>query len=508
MPPPFKTPGVYVDEMRGSRPIEGVGTAVAAFVGLATKGPFNIPTLVTNLTQFTNKFGPIAEESYLGHAVFGFFLNGGNSCYVIRIGEDGAAPEARLELPSAADGTADSYRIMAKEPGAAGNEIMVEVADPDNGGQEDFTLIVRRGSQEERYDNVTSRTNNDNNIVTVLNQRSALVGMEEMGRMAAAKRRPATGIYTLSGGTVPAVPTVGQEDYVGDVEGRRGLGALEAIDEITMVCVPDLMAAYQKQALDLNGVKAVQEAMIGHCDRQKDRMAILDAPPGFSPQQVLEWRVEGAGHSSMYAALYYPWLNVMDPASGNIVSVPPCGHIAGIWSRNDGTRGVHKAPANEVVRGALNLDVTVTRGEQALLNPEGINVIRAFPGQGIRVWGARTLTKDKSWHYINVRRLFNYLEESIVENTQWVVFEPNDKDLWKRISRSVNAFLMGEWRNGALFGAVPEQAFYVKCDEENNPSESIEQGIVVIDVGVAAVKPAEFVWFRVAQVPAGANGNG
>jgi Bacteriophage tail sheath protein len=243
--------------------------------------------------------------------------------------------------------------------------------------------------------------------------------------------------------------------------------------------------------------------MITHCELMGDRMAILDPPPGLGPQQVKEWRTDKAGYDSKYAALYYPWFTVMDPLSGTTTPVPPSGHIAGIWARNDDTRGVHKAPANEVVRGALGLATQLTKNEQDLLNPIGINCIRAFPGRGIRVWGARTLSSDAEWRYLNVRRLFNYLEESILSGTQWVVFEPNDDALWARIRRTIGAFLVNEWRKGALFGLTPDEAFYVKCDRETNPAEGIDAGQVVCEVGVAPVKPAEFVVFRLAQFSGG-----
>ena len=173
--------------------------------------------------------------------------------------------------------------------------------------------------------------------------------------------------------------------------------------------------------------------------------------------------------------------------------------MAGIWGRNDDTRGVHKAPANEVVRGAITLEVNITKNEHDLLNPQGINCIRAFPGRGIRVWGARTLSSDPAWRYLNVRRLFNYLEESILNGTQWVVFEPNDDGLWAKIRRTIAAFLVMEWRKGALFGLTPAEAFYVKCDGETNPAEAIDLGQVVCEIGVAPVKPAEFVIFRLSQ---------
>jgi phage tail sheath protein FI len=178
--------------------------------------------------------------------------------------------------------------------------------------------------------------------------------------------------------------------------------------------------------------------------------------------------------------------------------------MAGVWARNDNTRGVHKAPANEVVRGATGLAYSVTKGEQDTLNPNGVNCIRAFPGMGIRVWGARTLSSNPSWRYINVRRLFNFVEKSIERGTQWVVFEPNEPRLWGRVRRDVTAFLNLVWRDGALFGLTPEQAFYVKCDEELNPPASRDLGRLVIEIGMSPVKPAEFVIFRISQWQPGA----
>jgi phage tail sheath protein FI len=270
-----------------------------------------------------------------------------------------------------------------------------------------------------------------------------------------------------------------------------------------MVSVPDLMSAYQKGMVDLEGVQAVQLAMIAHCELMGDRVAILDPPPGLNAQQIKEWRVDKAGYDSKYACLYWPWIKVFDPSSGTNAFVPPSGHMAGIWGRNDDTRGVHKAPANEVVRGAISLEVNITKNEHDLLNPVGINCVRAFPGRGIRVWGARTLSSDAAWRYLNVRRLFNYLEESILNGTDWVVFEPNDYALWSKIRRTISAFLVNEWRKGALFGLTPTEAFYVKCDSETNPAEGIDAGQVVCEIGVAPVKPAEFVIFRLSQFSGG-----
>ena len=281
----------------------------------------------------------------------------------------------------------------------------------------------------------------------------------------------------------------------------QAFGGLEAVDEITMVCMPDLMTAYQRGAVDLDTVQTVQLAMIAHCELMGDRVAILDPPPGLNVQQIKEWRVDKAGYDSKYAALYWPWIKVRPGRRSN--SCHRRGHMAGIWARNDDTRGVHKAPANEIVRGAVSLETQITRKEHDLLNPVGINCIRAFPARGIRVWGARTLSSDPAWRYLNIRRLFNYLEESILQNTDWVVFEPNDPALWARLRRTISAFLVNEWRKGALFGLTPDEAFYVKCDDETNPTEGIDVGEVVCEIGVAPVKPAEFVIFRLSQFSGG-----
>jgi hypothetical protein len=315
-------------------------------------------------------------------------------------------------------------------------------------------------------------------------------------------RIPALGTFDLT--VTEIVPLAQNIDvspaaFEGSAPARTGMGALEVPDDITMLVCPDLMMAYQSGVLDLEGVQAVQTAMITHCERMADRVAILDAPPGMNPQEIQDWRVNIANYDSSFAALYYPWIKVFDPASGQNILVPPSGHMAGIWARNDASRGVHKAPANEVIGGALDVETQITRGEQDGLNPVGINCIRSFPGRGIRVWGARTLSSNPSWTYLNVRRLFNMVEKSIDNGTQWVVFEPNDMALWQKINRSATAFLTMVWRQGALFGATPGEAFYVKCDAETNPPEARDLGMVTTEIGIAPVKPAEFVIFRISQ---------
>lgn len=508
--PQYLSPGVYVEEMEPAvRPVQGVATAVAAFVGLAAQGPYNAPTLITNWSQFTSTFGDFLPGTYLAHAVYGFFNNGGSVAYVVRIGEQPAEREtnALAEIASGTDRNQLAYRVQAIAAGAAGNGLSVEVADPGEGAPEDaFKLLVKRGEEVvENFDAVTVKKGRQN-VATQVNQHSKLIRLEEL---AAAKegqldKRPATGTVALAGGgAIGEAAKVGTHDYVGDAAARTGFAGLEAVDEVTMVAMPDLVGALVSGAIDLEGFKAVQLGLISHCESMGNRMAILDTPPGLSAQQAKEWRVDGAGYDSKFATMYWPQIKVFDPSSGTNVFVPPSGHMAGIWCRSDSETGVHKAPANEVVRGAVELELNLTRGEHDVLNPVGLNCIRSFPGRGIRVWGARTLSSDQAWRYINVRRVFNYVESSILANTDWVVFEPNDPDLWGRIRRTISGFLYTVWADGALFGTTAAQAFYVKCDDETNPSEVIESGTVVTEIGIAPVKPAEFVVFRLANMPTG-----
>jgi hypothetical protein len=503
----YLSPGVYVEEVdRGTKPIEGVGTSVAAFIGFTERAEqTNSATLITNWNQFTQKFGGFVAGTFLPHAVYGYFANGGGRCYVISVStQGGEGSPAQAALPTSADASTESLQVKALEGGQVGNNLSVEIkhdpAPQENGESDTFSFTVREGTrQAERYEGLTFGAG-DNNVETVVNAKSTLVRVEiqrKTGKLS--ERRPAEGKFDLAGGDTKAV-TVRANQFEGDVAKREGLGGLEALDDVTMVSAPDLMTSYLAGDIDLNGVKAVQGALLDHCERMKYRFAILDAPPGMSPQDIGEWRKNTAGYDSKYGALYYPWIQIANPTGeGGVLEVPPSGHMAGIYARSDSQRGVHKAPANEVVMGCIGLEVNVTKGEQDGLNPMGVNCIRAFPGRGIRVWGARTLTSDPSWRYINVRRLFNFVEASIEGGTQWVVFEPNDQDLWARVRRDVSAFLRNVWRSGALFGATPEEAFYVKCDEELNPPEVRDVGQLIIEVGMAPVKPAEFVIFRISQ---------
>lgn len=500
----YLTPGVYVEEVdKGTKPIEGVGTAVAAFLGVAEKGPIGQATMIANWTQFTDVFGSFVPGTYLAQAVYAYFNNGGTLCFVVRVGDESAEevapPKVVAEIAARAAGSPVTLKAIARQSGAAAEGISVNVT---SGDDDTFNLVIKHGTQEEKFDGLTM-ARGAKNALEVVNKQSQLITLEEVAvkGLAIPERAPAVGNYALTAATTTALAPVSPDQYEGNVADRTGLGGLEAIDQVTMLCAPDVMAAYENGALDKDGVKAVQLAMIAHCERMGDRVAIIDPLPELNAQEAYDWRVNEAGYDSKYAAMYYPWLQVANPIPGGAttVLVPPSGHMAGVWARSDGERGVHKAPANEVLRGVIGLPIQLTGSEQGVLNPVGVNCIRAFPGRGIRVWGARTLSSDPSWRYLNVRRLFNFVEKSIEGGTQWVVFEPNDMDLWARVKRDVSAFLTRVWMSGALFGANPGEAFYVKCDAENNPQETRDVGQLIVDIGIAPVKPAEFVIFRISQ---------
>jgi len=608
--PQYLSPGVYVEEVdRGSKPIEGVGTAVAAFIGFTEKGPRDAQ-LITNWEQFRTTYGDFIDGAYLPTSVYGYFLNGGTRAYVMRVspaitipgkngntsveitplltaGDDAVAVtvadtgsgrfdltikrgdatekftdlsvdrkdqaarhiesivndpakgskfvrvydasgdrlasevrapkggrfdfggdgKAAAELPAGpsrlnARGAGDQAALEVKaNTGVTG--LSVEIADI-AGNDELFKLVLKSTDAEESYD--VSFKKGPQYVETVVN-RGKLAKVKDLAAdstLSPADKRPAAGTTALTA-AAPATSNgkvnYSSADFTGDIMERTGLAGLEALDDVTMVSMPDLMNLYQKGVIDMKSVQVAQTALMNHCEKMKNRVAILDSPPSLTPQAVSNWRMKEANYDSKYAALYYPWIEIDNPTQkGKTMFSPPSGHMAGIWARNDAERGVHKAPANEIVRGAIGLERQITMGEQDGLNPNGVNCIRAFPGRGIRVWGARTLSSDPSWRYLNVRRLFNFVESSIDRGTQWIVFEPNDETLWAKIRRDISSFLYQVYLSGALFGSTPDQAFFVKCDAEVNPPAIVDAGIVITEIGIAPVKPAEFVVFRIGQI--------
>jgi phage tail sheath protein FI len=526
--PEYLSPGVYVEEIAtGPRPIEGVGTSTAGFVGQTERGPI-APQLVTSWLAYRRWFGAYTANSFLPHAVQGFFTNGGQRAFIARVVGDDAV-DAHLMLKDS-DGN-DVLDVKANGPGAWGNNLMIKVQRgsldaPDATPKREFfrlTIIYyakgipspfvdptdpkkladpnrREPDVFEDYDNLSREKGSPSYVESVINPVSRLIQLAPQdGLKSADPKKVNFGEINFEGGQDDEVTG---EDYLGNEDEpepnkRTGLAGLAAIDDIAILVAPD----------DVNtGVtnNNIATAILDQCEILKDRFAVLNVDEAETDPVRMKVR------DSSYGAVYHPWIRVFDPLTQDTKLVPPSGHVAGIYARTDIERGVHKAPANEVVRGIINRDINgtrkplkylLTKGDQDLLNPRGINVIRDFrkDGRDIRVWGARTMSSDSMWKYVNVRRLFIFVEESIDQGTQWVVFEPNDEPTWAMVRRSISNFLISVWRSGALMGATQEEAFFVKCDRTTMTQDDIDNGRLICYIGIAPVKPAEFVIFRISQ---------
>ena len=539
----YKVPGVPIIEVSsGPRPIEGVSTAIAGFVGftedIRNGAQIGKAMLVTNWTQYCNYFArPNSDgftnfDAYLPFAVSGYFDNGGGSCYVMSIGtqllgtsQPALPPIAGVQVLRSGNRPCLYFSYRTEQTHTGVIQIVIddsrprtlpegtEGEPPANTG-EYFSVQLRQGDEVlEQYDHMTMNPDAPTQVATYVVEalRSSMYVQvtDEAQPGQPWHRRPMNGQYDLS---PPLALTRRPEELHSDFEGaqdeRTGIRGVFEYDQITMLACPDLMRLYKNGLINLAQLHGMMETMVTACETSSqgtvpNRMVVLDSPHDcVKPQQVMNW-LQAFSRRSMFAALYYPWIKVRNPRdAGRPISVPPCGHMMGVWCRTDEERGVFKAPANEVPRGVIGLNYEVNNREQELLNPLGINCIRTMPNRGIRIWGARTLVEPDNieYRYINVRRLMSYIEKSIELGTQWAVFEPNDYQLWGRIRRSTTNFLERIWRAGALVGRTSEEAYFVKCDAENNTPETMALGRVYIDVKVAPVRPAEFVIFRIGQM--------
>ena len=520
------------------------------------------PMMVTSWDQYREYFAAPASDgytdfdAYLPFAVNGWFVNGGGRCWVtsigtrlpgspppppeataLRIGTSSNRPSLMFNIKPAAD---DESQLALASSTGGGDRIKVQIREstpkplPDNAPEdaeehlntgEFFTVIVTRDGEElEKYEYVSMNpevaTEVADYVVTAIADSEYITIADISTNGQPLSRRPANGSYEIA--PPPYISSIERfsRDLLGQRDDRTGIQGMFEIDETAMIACPDLMRVYEAGLIDIDQVHGVMEMMLSMCENSFPgpafRMAVIDPPPikpskGMEavtpdrqkPQDVAQW-LSMFNRRSMYGALYYPWIKVPNPRKGGKPSyVPPCGHVMGLWCRTDQSRGIFKAPANDTPRGVIGLAYETNMREQELLNPIGINCIRNFASynRGFKVWGARTLVEPDNiqWRYISVRRLISYIEKSIEIGTQWVVFEPNDTDLWARVSRTVSNFLEGLWRNGALFGGATTEAFYVKCDATLNTNETMMMGRLYIEVGICPVRPAEFVIFRVSQ---------
>ena len=524
--PEYLSPGVYVEEVpAGPRPIQGVGTSTTGVVGITERGP-TTPRLVTSWGDFLRWFGDVMDEnvSFTSYGARGFFENGGQRLFVARVTSDDAVAAGMVF--STAD-AAQGVLMQANGPGEWGNGLFVRIAAGSRTGFRVTILYFREvpvpfvdpldsaniGNPNrvepditEDYDDLEFTPTAGNYFINIINSNSTLVTVawNAPAVPSALPDNIAFGQLTDTPASNGTTPTPGTS-YIGDpgdpIDQRTGLAGLEVIDQIALLFIPD----ERHPALSVVDQNAVMNALVNQCERLRDRFAILQIGSGQGQVNTII-----PPQDTTYAAVYYPWIRVFNPRSRDTLLIPPGGHVAGIYARSDQTRGVHKAPANEVVRDIVNrninstrkpLEYTISKGEHDILNPLGINVIRDFRDsrRGIRVWGARTLSSDPLWRYVNVRRLFLFVEESIDEGTQWVVFEPNDEPTWARVRQVVGNFLDTVWRDGALQGSTQEQAYFVRCGYDTMTQADIDAGRLICEVGIAPVKPAEFVIFRIQQ---------
>jgi phage tail sheath protein FI len=367
-----------------------------------------------------------------------------------------------------------------------------------------MSLSVRWHEQVENFHNLTLAPNSDAYIERIVNTRSELIRVEDGRTTTPLPESFPVDVDEkfLEGGT-DGLFTVTPEDFIGANIGpdeRFGLAALEVVDEIDLLVAPDLMWTLKKSAgfRTEKDVEVVQQAMINQCERMKTRFAILDLPDPSDHRRASQWRLL---FDTAYAAFYFPWIQV-DTPTGEKRLVPPSGHVAGIYSKCDTEVGVFRAPANEELKGVVDLGRNLFDTDIGVLNAEGINCLKSFPRRGIRVWGARTVSSDTQWKYVPVRRVVNAVINAVEQGLQWAVFEANTPILWKTLERQVSGFLRELWTKGFFRGDSPEDAFYVKCDDETNPKETRDAGMVIIECGVSPVRPAEYLVFRVqAEVP-------
>lgn len=516
--PTYTAPGVYVEEVPSSQKVlTAAPTAITAFVGFTEKAPTDdpndpqglAPRLVTSWVQFEQLYGSFVAGAVLPLSVYGYFLNGGTQAYIVRVPNSAPAGKPAVgALPAADRALGNPLSITSIEPDANLSVVVesTDAADAPDDGPNPFTItILEDGNVVETFADLSLA--GKNNAADVINKTSTKVKVEvkidkgvDLNTQIEVLR---PGTYALQKADPEPVPVTGRQ-FAGSESARTGINGLSIADEVTIVAVPDLITAATKEdgTVDFNLWKAVQTSLIAHCEQHANRVAILDAPPGLAPQAMKEWRSDVAQYDSPFATMYYPWIKVENPigtGSDSEVLIPPSGHVAGVWARTDESRGVWKAPANDTLRGVLDVERNITQTEQGVLNPIGVNAIRPFGTRGIRIWGARTLSSDTDWTYLNVRRLFNMIESTILEGTQWAVFEPNNVALWEGVNRTLTGFLTGLWQAGALFGASASEAFYVKCDATTNTPQSIDEGKLIVEVGLAPVKPAEFVIFRISQ---------
>ena len=562
-----RLPGVYFeDNPKIERGVSLGETGVPAFIGVASRGPLNEPVVIQSVQQFLRFFGEPVKGSYLYASIWGFFMNGGTRCHVIRVAHvfrNGKAELARMARYELLDRAGyPTLEVLASSEGSWGNQLSIEVSYPEeprvhsfitldlvegarmlnvqstrgiergmmlkisDGEKErfvtverirgnevywrdaldcgfrsaaptyvdsvDFNLVVKERKRVERFKNLSLGKWSARNVSRVVAQESELIRVNILSDGEYEHYPEETEEIQLRGGR-DGLEGITPEDVIGYNNGpsaRYGLGTLESNEEIDLLCVPDLQYFLDNcEAFHgYHDMLGIQLAMINHCERLGDRFAILDLPRDIKFEQIYDYRTK---FETSYGALYYPWVEMVTD-SGERRAVPPCGFMAGVYAKCDKNEGVFRAPANIPIEGVVGLTVNMHEGQLTEMNDKGVNCLRVSQQRGIRAWGVRSLTNEAAWRYLMSRRVFNAVRRAIYENTQWVVFEVNGKDLRDRVRDMLVDFLGKLWAAGYFPGKVQEDAFFVTCDETNNQAEDGEQGHLTVDVGIALGKPLEY----------------
>jgi phage tail sheath protein FI len=501
MPVVVNYPGVYIEEIPSAvRTITGVATSIAAFLGWAPQGPVGEAVLVLSWPDFTRQFGGLDTRSYLGYAVYHFFLNGGTQAYIIRV-VAGDSATAHVTL-----GT--TLTLSAQSPGDWGNSYgatVTNLAAPGRFRLQVYNLPPNNAPPVlvESFENLSMSNADSRFVQNVVNNQSSFITATVVGVNPSppADNKTPTPLTGGLPGTVLA-PASSTGSSAGAFEtvilpgAAGGVDLLEHVDLFNILCVPG--------EADPGTLGKLETFCRAH------RAILIADPYQDATFQSLSTGLNSAltqGDDSANAAFYYPWITAADPLLSNLPNTfPPCGFVAGVYARTDGTRGVWKAPAGTEasLTGAIGVSVPINDGQNGVLNPIAVNCIRSFNVYGTIVWGARTLQGNdqigSQWKYIPVRRTALFIEESLFRALKWAVFEPNDEPLWSEIRLNVGAFMQNLFRQGAFQGQTPQEAYFVKCDKETTTQNDINLGIVNIVVGFAPLKPAEFVVIQIQQM--------
>lgn len=478
----YLTPGVYIESVSGAPVLESASTSIGGFVGIAERGPINVPIFITSWNAYITNFAggmtsPFIANSDLAYAVYGFFQNGGKKCYVVRTANEASATKSVVVFDFAS-APANPPVITAKDEGSWGNELILNVsANADNPDNFDFKLYLgsaTAGNLIETLEGLSNDTNSADYWVDNVNGNSKFI--HAVSGELALPTANATFEQGLDG-----IESISTADW------STSLSSLDQVDDVSFLCMPG------QTTTALNG------ALMTYCENRKDVFALVDLPS--TTATATDAVTIRKNMSCDVGAVVYPWIKVSDPLSntGQLRACPACGHVMGVYARIIAERGVWKAPAGTeaTIRGAIETLVNLTTGDTDVLNPAGVITIVSKPNSGIVVWGARSLSSDSSMKYVSDVLLDVFIKKSIYQGTQQFVFEPNDAITWSKVRTTVQAFLDTLWRDGGLFGAEASEAYYVKCDEDLNTPDVRNQGRLICEVGYASKKPAEFVVFRV-----------